>query len=167
MNQAEIIARLERAHRKAASELRDCLEEFKAEEPDWDRCRQYYCKNFIGEIFVDENGEKDYDPDSLSILMPHVIKEFSKADFNKRVQQVILEYKQSQMNRQITLRSALAILATKFPQEEIDQYEIYSYNETKIIISMQDDFSYLSKKMTLRTLLARIEKALTIKDLMK
>ena len=167
MNQGEIIARLERAHRKAAYELRDCLEEFKAEEPDWARCRQYYCKNFIGEIFVDDKGEKDYDPDSLSILMPHVIKEFSKADFNKRVQQVILEYRQSQMNRQIILRSALAILATKFPQEEIDQYEIYSYSETKIIISMQDDFSYLSKKMTLKTLLSKIESASTIKDLMK
>lgn len=45
------------------------------------------------------------------------------------------------------------------------QYEINSYNETKIIISMQDDFSYLSEKMTLKTLLARIEKASTIKDL--
>lgn len=165
MNQADIRERIERAHRKAAYELRDCLEEFKAKEPDWARSRQYYCENFISEIFVDSNGEKDYDPETLSVLMPHVIKEFGNTDFNERVQQVILEYKQSQMNRQIILRSALAILATKFPQEEIDQYEIYSYSETKIIISMQDDFSYLSKKMTLRTLLARIEKASTIKDL--
>ena len=165
MNQADIRERIERAHRKAAYELRDCLEEFKQEEPDWARSRQYYCENFIGEIFVDSNGEKNYDQEELGILMPHVIKEFGNTDFNERVQQVILEYKQSQMNRQIILRSALAILATKFPQEEIDQYEIYSYSETKVIISMQDDFSYLSKKMTLKTLLARIEKVSTIKDL--
>ena len=72
MNQAEIIARLERAHRKAAYELRDCLEEFKEEEPDFPSLR-----------------------------------------------------------------------------------------------SMQDDFSYLSKKMTLKTLLSKIESVSTIKDLMK
>ena len=135
MNQADIRERIKRAHRKAAYELRDCLEEFKEEE--------------------------------LGILMPEVIKEFSRTDFDEKVREAILEYKQSLMNRKIILRSALAILATKFPQEEIDKYDIYSYSETRICISYEDDFSYESKKMTLKTLSSKIESASTIKDLMK
>ena len=167
MNQADIRERIERAHRKAAYELRDCLEEFKEEEPDWSRSRQYYCENFIGEIFVDDNGEKNYDPEELAILMPEVIKEFSCTDFDEKVREAILEYKQSLMNRKIILRSALAILATKFPQEEIDKYDIYSYGETRICISRENKYSYKTKKMTLKALLSKIESASTIKDLMK
>ena len=167
MNQADIRERIERAPRKAAYELRDCLEEFKEKEPDWARSRQYYCDNFIGEIFVNRNGEKNYDPEELGILMPEVIKEFSCTDFDEKVREAILEYKQSLMNRKIILRSALAILATKFPQEEIDKYDIYSYSETRICISRENKYSYKTKKMTLKTLLSKIESASTIKDLMK
>ena len=122
MNQADIRERIKRAHRKAAYELRDCLEEF---------------------------------------------KEFRCTDFDEKVREAILEYKQSLMNRKITLRSALAILATKFPQEEIDKYDIYSYSETRICISRENKYSYKTKKMTLKTLLSKIESASTIKDLMK
>ena len=143
------------------------MEEFKEEEPDWSRSRQYYCDNFIGEIFVDDNGEKNYDPEELAILMPEVIKEFSCTDFDEKVREAILEYKQSLMNRKIILRSALTILATKFPQEEIDKYDIYSYGETRICISRENKYSYKTKKMTLKTLITKIESASSIKDLMK
>jgi hypothetical protein len=165
MDQSEIRERIERAHRKAAYGLKDYLEEFMTEEPDFSRSKEYYCKCFISELYVNSAGVKDYDRDDLSDLMPCALSEFKK--LNEHVNDVILAYKQSRLNRKIILRSALAILASRFTQEDISKYDIYSYSETRICISYEDDFSYKSKKMTLKTLLSKIESASSIKDLMK
>ena len=165
MNQSEIIERIERAHRKAAYELKDYLEEFMTEEPDFSRSKEYYCKCFISELYVNSTGVKDYDRDDLSDLMPCALNEFRSEKLNEHVNDAILAYRQSRLNRKIILRSALAILATRFTQEEISRYDIYSYDQTRIIISFEDDFSIRSKKFTLKTLLAKVERASTIEEI--
>jgi hypothetical protein len=81
------------------------------------------------------------------------------------VNDVILAYKQSRLNRKIILRSALAILASRFTQEDISKYDIYSYDETRVIISFEDDFSIRSKKFTLKTLLSKVERVSSIEDI--
>ncbi len=163
MDQSEIRERIERAHRKAAYELKDYLEEFMTEDPDFSRSKEYYCKCFISELYVNSAGVKDYDRDDLSDLMPCALSEFEK--LNEHVNDVILVYKQSRLNRKIILRSALAILATRFTQEDISKYDIYSYDETRVIISFEDDFSIRSKKFTLKTLLSKVERVSSIEDI--
>lgn len=101
MDQSEIRERIERAHRKAAYELKDYLEEFMTEEPDFSRSKEYYCKCFISELYVNSAGVKDYDRDDLSDLMPCALSEFEK--LNEHVNDVILAYKQSRLNRKIIL----------------------------------------------------------------
>ena len=165
MDQSEIRERIERAHRKAAYELKDYLEEFMTEEPDFSRSKEYYCKCFISELYVNSTGVKDYDRDDLSDLMPCALNEFRSEKLNEHVNDAILAYRQSRLNRKIILRSALAILATRFTQEEISRYDIYSYDQTRIIISFEDDFSIRSKKFTLKTLLAKVERASTIEEI--
>ena len=163
MDQSEIMERIERAHRKAAYELKGYLEDFMTEEPDFSRSKEYYCKCFISELYVNSAGVNDYDRDDLSDLMPCALSEFEK--LNEHVNDAILAYRQSRLNRKIILRSALAILATRFTQEEISRYDIYSYDQTRIIISFEDDFSIRSKKFTLKTLLAQVERASTIEEI--
>ena len=158
MDQSEIIERIERAHRKAAYELKDYLEEFMTEEPDFSRSKEYYCKCFISELYVNSTGVKDYDRDDLSDLMPCALNEFRSEKLNEHVNDAILAYRQSRLNRKIILRSALAILATRFTQEEISRYD-------RIIISFEDDFSIRSKKFTLKTLRAKVERASTIEEI--
>ena len=114
-------------------------------------------------LYVNSAGVKDYDRDDLSDLMPCALSEFEK--LNEHVNDVILAYKQSRLNRKIILRSALAILATRFTQEDISKYDIYSYDETRVIISFEDDFSIRSKKFTLKTLLSKVERVSSIEDI--
>ena len=114
-------------------------------------------------LYVNSAGVKDYDRDNLSDLMPCALSEFEK--LNEHVNDVILAYKQSRLNRKIILRSALAILATRFTQEDISKYDIYSYDETRVIISFEDDFSIRSKKFTLKTLLSKVERVSSIEDI--
>lgn len=106
--------------------------------------------------------KNEHDRDELSDLMPCALSEFEK--LNEHVNDVILAYKQSRLNRKIILRSALAILATRFTQEDISKYDIYSYDETRVIISFEDDFSR-SKEFTLKTLLSKVERVSSIEDI--
>ena len=167
MDQVVINERIARAHRIAAHELRDCLEEFLAEDPDWARSKQYYCDIFIGEIYVDSDGVKDYNPDNLSKLMPCVIKELESEEFNSHITEVILDYKQSVMNRKILQQSASAILYASFPKEEVDKCLINSYSDTQVIISSNKEKSRFSHKMTLDELISKVGSTSKIDDLLQ
>ena len=135
MGESEIRNRIERAHRKAAHELMDYLHERPCDDPPWDQSRTYYCSAFIDEVYINDKGIKDYDRETLSQIMPHVIKEFSSEEFKLRVQDVLMGYKQSVLNREILVHSAMAILTSRFPQKEIERYSVYAYSDTEICIS--------------------------------
>ena len=138
-----------------------------AEDPDWARSKQYYCDIFFGEIYVDSDGVKDYDPENLSKLMPCVIKELESKEFNSHITKVILDYKRSVMNRKILQQSASAILSEKFPKEEVDKCLINSYSETQVIISSNEKKSKFSHKMTLNELISKVGSTSKIDDLLQ
>ena len=165
MDQSEIRERIERAHRKAAYELKDYLEELMIQEPEWDTSKKYYLDSFIDAIYVNSEGVKDYDRDALSDLMPCVIKEFSSEGFNRHISDVIRLHKRSVMNKNILRQSAMAILSSKFPAKDIERFSVYSYSDTEICISKITRKSNLSITLDLITLLEKVNQASKIKDL--
>lgn len=167
MEESEIRNRIDRAHRKAAHELMDYLHERPCEDPQWDQSRTYYCSAFIDEVYINDEGIKDYDRETLSQIMPHVIKEFSSEEFKLRVQDVLMGYKQSVLNRKILVHSAMAILTSRFPQKEIERFSVYAYSDTEICISKLTRKSNLWMKLDIMSLLEKAERASRLKDLFR
>lgn len=167
MGESEIRNRIDRAHRKAAHELMDYLHERPCEDPQWDQSRTYYCSAFIDEVYINDEGIKDYDRETLSQIMPHVIKEFSSEEFKLRVQDVLMGYKQSVLNRKILVHSAMAILTSRFPQKEIERFSIYAYSDTEICISKLTRKSNLWVKLDIMSLLEKAERVSRLKDLFR
>ena len=167
MTSEEILDRIERAHRKAAYELKDYLEELMIQEPEWDTSKKYYLDSFIDAIYVNSEGVKDYDRDALSDLMPCVIKEFSSEGFNRHISDVIRLHKRSVMNKNILRQSAMAILSSKFPAKDIERFSVYSYSDTEICISKITKKSNLWIKLDIMTLLEKVNRASSIKDLFR
>lgn len=167
MGESEIRNRIERAHRKAAHELMDYLHERPCEDPPWDQSRTYYCSAFIDEVYINDEGIKDYDRETLSQIMPHVIKEFSSEEFKLRVQDVLMGYKQSVLNRKILVHSAMAILTSRFPQKEIERYSVYAYSDTEICISKLTRKSNLWVKLDIMSLHEKAERVSRLKDLFR
>lgn len=165
MGESEIRNRIDRAHRKAAHELMDYLHERPYEDPPWDQSRTYYCSAFIDEVYINDEGIKDYDRETLSQIMPHVIKEFSNEELKLRVQDVLMGYKQSVLNRKILVHSAMAILTSRFPQKEIERYSVYAYSDTEICISKLTRKSNLCVKLDIMSLLEKVNRASRIKEL--
>lgn len=165
MGESEIRNRIDRAHRKAAHELMDYLHERPCDDPPWDQSRTYYCSAFIDEVYINDEGIKDYDRETLSQIMPHVIKEFSSEEFKLRVQDVLMDYKQSVLNREILVHSAMAILTSRFPQKEIERYSVYAYSDTEICISKLTRKSNLCIKLDIMSLLEKVNRASRIKEL--
>ena len=165
MTSEEIQDRIERAHRKAAYELKDYLEELMIQEPAWDTSKKYYLDSFIDAIYVNSEGVKDYDRDALSDLMPCVIKEFSSEGFNRHISDVIRLHKRSVMNKNILRQSAMAILSSKFPAKDIERFSVYAYSDTEICISKITRKSNLCITLDLMTLLEKVNQASKIKDL--
>ena len=167
MEESEIRNRIDRAHRKAAHELMDYLHERPCEDPQWDQSRTYYCSAFIDEVYINDEGIKDYDRETLSQIMPHVIKEFSSEEFKLRVQDVLMGYKQSVLNRKILVHSAKAILTSRFPQKEIERFSVYAYSDTEICISKLTRKSNLWIKLDIMSLLEKAERVSRLKDLFR
>jgi hypothetical protein len=167
MTSEEIQDRIERAHRKAAYELKDYLEELMIQEPEWDTSKKYYLDSFIDAIYVNSEGVKDYDRDALSDLMPCVIKEFSSEGFNRHISDVIRLHKRSMMNKNILRQSAMAILSSKFPAKDIERFTVYAYSDTEICISKITKKSNLWIKLDIMTLLEKVNRASSIKDLFR
>jgi hypothetical protein len=167
MEESEIRNRIDRAHRKAAHELMDYLHERPCEDPQWDQSRTYYCSAFIDEVYINDEGIKDYDRETLSQIMPHVIKEFSSEEFKLRVQDVLMGYKQSVLNRKILVHSAMAILTSRFPQKEIERFSVYAYSDTEICISKLTRKSNLWIKLDIMSLLEKAERVSRLKDLFR
>lgn len=167
MEESEIRNRIDRAHRKAAHELMDYLHERPCEDPQWDQSRTYYCSAFIDEVYINDEGIKDYDRETLSQIMPHVIKEFSSEEFKLRVQDVLMGYKKSVLNRKILVHSAMAILTSRFPQKEIERYSVYAYSDTEICISKLTRKSNLWVKLDIMSLLEKAERVSRLKDLFR
>jgi len=167
MEESEIRNRIDRAHRKAAHELMDYLHERPCEDPQWDQSRTYYCSAFIDEVYINDEGIKDYDRETLSQIMPHVIKEFSSEEFKLRVQDVLMGYKQSVLNRKILVHSAMAILTSRFPQKEIERFSVYAYSDTEICISKLTRKSNLWVKLDIMSLLEKAERVSRLKDLFR
>lgn len=167
MTSEEIQDRIERAHRKAAYELKDYLEELMIQEPEWDTSKKYYLDSFIDAIYVNSEGVKDYDRDALSDLMPCVIKEFSSEGFNRHISDVIRLHKRSVMNKNILRQSAMAILSSKFPAKDIERFTVYAYSDTEICISKITKRSNLWIKLDIMTLLEKVNRASSIKDLFR
>lgn len=167
MGESEIRNRIDRAHRKAAHELMDYLHERPCEAPQWDQSRTYYCSAFIDEVYINDKGIKDYDRETLSQIMPHVIKEFSSEEFKLRVQDVLMGYKQSVLNRKILVHSAMAILTSRFPQKEIERFSVYAYSDTEICISKLTRKSNLWVKLDIMSLLEKAERVSRLKDLFR
>ena len=167
MGESEIRNRIDRAHRKAAHELMNYLHERPCEDPQWDQSRTYYCSAFIDEVYINDEGIKDYDRETLSQIMPHVIKEFSSEEFKLRVQDVLMGYKQSVLNRKILVHSAMAILTSRFPQKEIERFSVYAYSDTEICISKLTRKSNLWIKLDIMSLLEKAERASRLKDLFR
>ena len=165
MEESEIRKRIERAHRKAAYELKDYLEEFMLQEPEWDKSRSFYCSSFIDEVYINEQGIKDYDREVLSLLMPQVIKEFSSNAFKIRVEEVLRNHKQSVMNKEILVCSAMAILTSKFTAKEIEPFSVYAYSETKVCVSRMTFDTNLSVILDIMSLIKKVEKASRITDI--
>lgn len=167
MEESEIRNRIDRAHRKAAHELMDYLHERPCEDPQWDQSRTYYCSAFIDEVYINDEGIKDYDRETLSQIMPHVIKEFSSEEFKLRVQDVLMGYKQSVLNRKILVHSAMAILTSRFPQKEIERFSVYAYSDTEICISKLTRKSNLWVKLDIMSLHEKAERVSRLKDLFR
>ena len=167
MGESEIRNRIDRAHRKAAHELMDYLHERPCEDPQGDQSRTYYCSAFIDEVYINDEGIKDYDRETLSQIMPHVIKEFSSEEFKLRVQDVLMGYKQSVLNRKILVHSAMAILTSRFPQKEIERFSVYAYSDTEICISKLTRKSNLWVKLDIMSLLEKAERVSRLKDLFR
>ena len=167
MGESEIRNRIDRAHRKAAHELMNYLHERPCEDPQWDQSRTYYCSAFIDEVYINDEGIKDYDRETLSQIMPHVIKEFSSEEFKLRVQDVLMGYKQSVLNRKILVHSAMAILTSRFPQKEIERFSVYAYSDTEICISKLTRKSNLWIKLDIMSLLEKAERVSRLKDLFR
>lgn len=167
MGESEIRNRIDRAHRKAAHELMNYLHERPCEDPQWDQSRTYYCSAFIDEVYINDEGIKDYDRETLSQIMPHVIKEFSSEEFKLRVQDVLMGYKQSVLNRKILVHSAMAILTSRFPQKEIERFSVYAYSDTEICISKLTRKSNLWVKLDIMSLLEKAERVSRLKDLFR
>jgi hypothetical protein len=167
MGESEIRNRIDRAHRKAAHELMDYLHERPCEDPQWDQSRTYYCSAFIDEVYINDEGIKDYDRETLSQIMPHVIKEFSSEEFKLRVQDVLMGYKQSVLNRKILVHSAMAILTSRFPQKEIERFSVYAYSDTEICISKLTRKSNLWVKLDIMSLHEKAERVSRLKDLFR
>lgn len=167
MEESEIRNRIDRAHRKAAHELMDYLHERPCEDPQWDQSRTYYCSAFIDEVYINDEGIKDYDRETLSQIMPHVIKEFSSDEFKLRVQDVLMGYKQSVLNRKILVHSAMAILTSRFPQKEIERFSVYAYSDTEICISKLTRKSNLWVKLDIMSLHEKAERVSRLKDLFR
>lgn len=127
--------------------------------------RTYYCSAFIDEVYINDEGIKDYDRETVSQIMPHVIKEFSSKEFKLRVQDVLMDYKQSVLNREILIHSAMAILTSRFPQKEIERYSVYAYSDTEICISKLTRKSNLCVKLDIMSLLEKVDRASRIKEL--
>jgi hypothetical protein len=167
MGESEIRNRIDRAHRKAAHELMNYLHERLCDDPPWDQSRTYYCSAFIDEVYINDEGIKDYDRETLSQIMPHVIKEFSSEEFKLRVQDVLMGYKQSVLNRKILVHSAMAILTSRFPQKEIERFSVYAYSDTEICISKLTRKSNLWIKLDIMSLLEKAERVSRLKDLFR
>ena len=167
MGESEIRNRIDRAHRKAAHELMDYLHERPCEDPQWDQSRTYYCSAFIDEVYINDEGIKDYDRETLSQIMPHVIKEFSSEEFKLRVQDVLMGYKQSVLNRKILVHSAMAILTSRVPQKERERFSVYAYSDTEICISKLTRKSNLWVKLDIMSLLEKAERVSRLKDLFR
>ena len=167
MGESEIRNRIDRAHRKAAHELMDYLHERPCEDPQWDQSRTYYCSAFIDEVYINDEGIKDYDRETLSQIMPHVIKEFSSEEFKLRLQDVLMDYKQSVLNRKILVHSAMAILTSRFPQKEIERFSVYAYSDTEICISKLTRKSNLWVKLDIMSLHEKAERVSRLKDLFR
>ena len=167
MGESEIRNRIDRAHRKAAHELMDYLHERPCEDPQWDQSRTYYCSAFIDEVYINDEGIKDYDRETLSQIMPQVIKEFSSEEFKLRVQDVLMGYKQSVLNRKILVHSAMAILTSRFPQKEIERFSVYAYSDTEICISKLTRKSNLWVKLDIMSLHEKAERVSRLKDLFR
>ena len=135
--------------------------------PQWDQSRTYYCSAFIDEVYINDEGIKDYDRETLSQIMPHVIKEFSSEEFKLRVQDVLMGYKQSVLNRKILVHSAMAILTSRFPQKEIERFSVYAYSDTEICISKLTRKSNLWVKLDIMSLLEKAERVSRLKDLFR
>ena len=165
MEESEIRKRIERAHRKAAYELKDYLEELMIQEPEWDKSRSFYCSSFIDEVYINEQGIKDYDREVLGQLMPQVIKEFSSNAFKIRVEEVLRSHKQSVMNKEILVCSAKAILTSKFSEKEIAPFSVYAYSETKVCVSRITLDTDLSVIADITSLIKKVEKASRITDI--
>jgi hypothetical protein len=145
----------------------DYLHERPCEDPQWDQSRTYYCSAFIDEVYINDEGIKDYDRETLSQIMPHVIKEFSSEEFKLRVQDVLMGYKQSVLNRKILVHSAMAILTSRFPQKEIERFSVYAYSDTEICISKLTRKSNLWVKLDIMSLHEKAERVSRLKDLFR
>ena len=143
MDEYIIIGRIERAHRSASWYLLHYLRENKMDDIDRCHAREYYCNRFRDAAFIDDYGKKDYDGHLVSKISKAIIEEFQSPNIDTNVEKVIREYGVEEMTMKIIKQSAIAILSSKFPRDEVEQLRIHiapngplciSHNSGKYIV---------------------------------
>lgn len=162
----EIFERIERAHQKAAEELIEYIGKHEDQKPSREILREYYCRSFRMEAFRNWQGIKEYDDELLSKLLPQLIREFGSSELDEYVDTAILRYHQETMNKKIILRSAMAILCSKFPKAYIDRFKIEAHNDSTICISRTTRRSNYCGRMDLMTLASKIKNVSKIEQLL-
>lgn len=133
MDEHIIIDRIEKAHRSASWHLLRYLR--KNKDIDRYRAREYYCDRFRHAAFIDDYGKKDYDGHLVSKIAKAIIEEFQSPNIDTCVEMVIREYGVEEMKMKIIKQSAIAILSSKFPRDEVEQLRIHIAPNEPICIS--------------------------------
>lgn len=162
----DVNERIKRAHQKAVDELVEYLGKHEDLKPCRENLREYYCNSFRMEAFRNWHGIKEYDNELLSKLLPRVIREFGSSEIDEFVDLAILRYHQETTNKKIILRSAMAILSSKFPKEYLERFEIEACKDSMIRISRTTRRRNYCGIMDLMTLASEIKKVSKIEQLL-
>ena len=165
MENTIVTERIARAHQQAALRFMDYMERFSTNGPDMKQAREYYCNCLRDEAFRNSKGEKEYDDDLLNQLIPALLREFQSEHLDMHMEEAIMEYHKTVMNRKILCRSAEAILSSKFGKKATGRYTIRAFSENEISIVWHKRYDDVSVSMNLENLIEKVQSATRIKDL--
>lgn len=165
MNTGIVDERIGRAHNKAGEELIKHMGKFEGIRDNRQLLREYYCGCFRNEALKNELGEKEYDNELLSRLLPRIINEYGSKNIDINVDDAILRYHRAETGKKILLRSAMAILASKFPQHYIERFYIEPFTEYEVRISRSTRRRNYNIVMDIETLIAKVKNASRIEEI--
>lgn len=167
MEDTKIKERMDRAHRKATQDLIAYMDSLSINGMDRKAAREFYCGALRQEIFRSESGEKENDDHLMHLLVPALLSEYQSKELDSYVEEAILEYHRTQMNRKILTTSAIAILATKFKMKDIQNYTVQATSENLVSIVWHRRYTDVSFETDLESLTKKIQGAQKMKELFK